>query len=58
MIETLLSEENKIFRDTVRRFAEKEISPYVKAWENEGEYPKEYYKKISDMGFMGLLVPE
>jgi alkylation response protein AidB-like acyl-CoA dehydrogenase len=58
MIETLLSEENRIFRDTVRKFAEKEIAPHVKAWESEGEYPKEYYKKLSEMGFMGLLVPE
>lgn len=58
MIETMFSEENKIFRDTVQKFAEKEIAPYVKAWEKECEYPKEYYKKLSQMGFMGLLVPE
>ena len=44
MIETLLCEENRIFRDTVRKFAEKEIAPHVKVWESEGEYPKEYYK--------------
>jgi len=58
MIEMMLSEENKIFRDTVRKFAEKEIAPNVKTWEKEGEYPKEYYQKLSEMGLMGLLVPE
>lgn len=58
MIETMLSEENRMFRDTVQKFAEKEIAPYVKSWEKEGGYPKEYYQKLSEMGFMGLLVPE
>ena len=58
MIDTILSEENKMFRDTVRRFAEREIAPYVQKWEKEGQYPQEYYSKLSEMGFMGLLVPE
>jgi len=58
MIETLLTEENRMFRDTVRKFAEKEIAPYVAIWEKQGAYPEEYYRKISEMGFMGLLVPE
>lgn len=57
MIDSLLSEENKMFRDTVRKFAEREIAPNVKAWEKEGKYPDEYYKQLSEMGFMGLLVP-
>ena len=58
MIETMLSEENKMFRNMVRKFAEKEIAPNVKEWEKQGEYPKEYYEKLSEMGFMGLLVPQ
>jgi alkylation response protein AidB-like acyl-CoA dehydrogenase len=58
MIESLLSEERKMFRDTVRRFAETQILPNVKTWEKQRRYPEEYYKKISEMGFMGLMVPE
>jgi len=58
MIETLLSEERKMFRETVRRFAETQIMPNVKTWEKQRKYPDEYYKKISEMGFMGLMVPE
>lgn len=57
MIDSLLSEENKMFRDTVRKFAEREIAPHVKQWEKEGKYPDEYYRKLSEMGFMGLVVP-
>jgi len=58
MIESLLSEERKMFRDTVRRFAETQMMSFVKEWEKQGKYPIEYYKKISEMGFMGLMVPE
>ncbi|MFH1672095.1 MAG: acyl-CoA dehydrogenase family protein, partial [Pseudomonadota bacterium] len=58
MIETIMSKANKMFRDEVRRFAAKEIKPYVKDWEKQGKYPDDYYQKLSDMGFMGLLVPE
>ncbi len=58
MIDSLLSEENKMFRDTVRKFAENEIAPHVKQWEKDGKYPDKYYRRLSEMGFMGLLIPE
>jgi alkylation response protein AidB-like acyl-CoA dehydrogenase len=58
MIDCLLSDENKMFRDTVKKFAEEKIVPNVKTWEKEGKYPDEYYRHLSEMGFMGLLVPE
>lgn len=58
MIDSLLSEENKIFRDTVRKFAEKEIAPNVVKWEQQGKYPDEYYHRLGEMGFLGLLIPE
>jgi alkylation response protein AidB-like acyl-CoA dehydrogenase len=58
MIELLLSEERKMFRDTVRRFAETQMMPFVKEWEKQRRYPPEYYRKLSEMGFMGLMVPE
>ena len=32
MIDSVLSEENKMFRDAVRKFAEDKIAPNVKAW--------------------------
>lgn len=58
MIEMLLNEERRIFRETVRRFTEAQIMPFVKTWEKQRKYPEEYYKKISEIGFMGLMVPE
>ncbi len=58
MIDTILSDEYKMFRDMVRKFAGKEIEPHVKTWEKQGKYPEEYYEKLSEMGFLGLIVPE
>jgi len=58
MIDTLLSEERKMFKETVRRFAQTQMMPFVKTWEKERSYPPDYYKKISEMGFMGLMIPE
>jgi hypothetical protein len=58
MIDMLLSEERKMFRDTVRRFAETQMMPFVKEWEKQRKYPPEYYRRLSEMGFMGLMVPE
>jgi alkylation response protein AidB-like acyl-CoA dehydrogenase len=57
MIELMLTEENRMFKETVRKFAEQEMAPFVKKWEEDGTYPKEYYDKLGKMGFMGLLVP-
>ena len=50
MIDSLLSEENKMFRDAVRKFAEEKITPNVKTWEKAGKYPDEYYGYLADMG--------
>jgi alkylation response protein AidB-like acyl-CoA dehydrogenase len=58
MIDSLLSDVNKMFREEVRKFAKKEIEPHVRQWERDGKYPDEYYRKIAEMGFMGLLVSE
>jgi alkylation response protein AidB-like acyl-CoA dehydrogenase len=58
MIDSLLSAENKVLRDVIRRFAEREIEPHVKTWEKQRKYPDEYYQQLGEMGFMGLLVSE
>lgn len=58
MLNTIYSEENKIFKDSVRKFAETEIWPNLKEWEKEKAYPPEYYKRLAEIGIMGLLVPE
>lgn len=46
--------EHQIFRDTLRAFIRKEITPYVDDWERRGEIDRNVWKKMGDMGLMGL----
>jgi Acyl-CoA dehydrogenases len=50
--------EHQIFRDTLRAFIRKEIIPYIDEWEKRGEIDRSIWKKMGDMGLMGLNYPE
>lgn len=52
------TEEHRIFRDAVRRFLEKEVTPYVDQWEEDGIVPKEVWRKMGAQGFLCMDVPE
>ncbi|MDN4593059.1 acyl-CoA dehydrogenase family protein [Polycladomyces subterraneus] len=51
------TEEHDELRRTVRRFVQKEVTPYVNEWEEKGEYPREILKRMGDLGFLGLRYP-
>ena len=52
------SEEHRIFRETVRRFFEKEVIPYADEWEEAGIVPKDVWRKMGEQGFLCMNVPE
>ena len=52
------TEEHRIFRETVRKFMEKEVTPYVEEWEETGIVPKTIWKKMGEQGFLCMDVPE
>jgi len=52
------TEEHKIFRESLRRFLEKEIVPHIEEWEEAGIVPKSSWKKMGDNGFLSTWVPE
>jgi len=54
----LLSDEQKMLRDTAARFAENEIAPVAVALERESRFPHEIIKKAGELGLMGLTLPE
>ncbi len=59
MIErNLFTPEHDIFRDTVRRFIDKEIVPYHAQWESEGRVPREVWRKAGAAGLLCCTVPE
>src|SRR5450756_3094267 len=53
-----LTEEQRMFRQTVREFAETEIAPKVEELDQAGEFPYEIQKKMADLGLFGLPFPE
>jgi citronellyl-CoA dehydrogenase len=53
------TEEHQAFRQSLRRFIEKEINPYVDQWEEQETFPAhELFKKMGDLGFLGVSYPE
>jgi len=53
--DTLLAEDEVMVRDTVRRYVENEIVPYVGEWFDDGVFPhKEVGKAVGDLGLLGM----
>lgn len=52
------SEEHRIFRRAVRRFVDEELNPKVDEWEAAGIFPKELYKRMGELGFLGIRYDE
>ncbi len=53
-----LTSEHKMLRDAARDFAQKEISPIAAELDESGEFPHTTMKKMGELGFMGIEVPE
>jgi alkylation response protein AidB-like acyl-CoA dehydrogenase len=53
-----LSEEQVMIRDTARQFAEDELRVTAAERDEREEFPTEEVKKLSELGFMGMMVPE
>ncbi|MDG1803813.1 acyl-CoA dehydrogenase [Flavicella sp.] len=52
------TETQKMIAESVRDFAQQHIKPFVMEWDESQIFPIELFKKIGEMGFMGILVPE
>lgn len=52
------TEEHEMFRKTVRGFVEKEIAPNAEEWEAKQDFPNEIFRKMGDLGILGIRFPE
>lgn len=50
--------DHEAFRDQLRRFVAKEITPYADQWDEAGEFPRELYRKAAAIGLLQLNFPE
>ena len=55
---THFNEEHEMFRDMVRGFVEKEITPNVERWHEQGMPDREVFKKAGELGLIGMSTPE
>ncbi|RJF80595.1 acyl-CoA dehydrogenase [Oleomonas cavernae] len=54
---TFLTEEHRMLRGQLRRFVETEVMPAAKAWEKAGQIPAEAFRRMGELGFLGLSMP-
>jgi len=53
-----LNDEQRLYRETLREFVDKEIVPVAREWEHSGRYPTEIVEGMKQLGLFGLAVPE
>ena len=52
------TENQKIILETIKEFSKREIIPFMNEWDEKQIFPLELFKKIGELGMMGVLVPE
>jgi acyl-CoA dehydrogenase len=55
---TVFNEDHEAFRQMVRDFIAKEVSPVHHDWETDGHPPREFYNRLGELGILGVQVPE
>lgn len=54
----ILNDEGRLFVQTAKDFAEKELKPLVAEYDRSGEFPFELYKRATELGLTTLEIPE
>src|SRR5688572_22062554 len=55
---TLLAEDERIFRDSVRAFAEAQVRPLVREMDEHAKIPKQLVAQLFELGVMGIEIPD
>lgn len=58
MQRTVFNEDHEAFRATVRDFIAKEVTPVHEKWEEDGHPPRDFYRRLGELGVLGIQVPE
>jgi acyl-CoA dehydrogenase len=57
VLHPLFTEEHEELRRSIRAFVESELAPHAEDWEREGFFPDWVFKRMGDLGFLGLRYP-
>src|SRR5438552_11747728 len=58
MVDFQLSDENRLVQQSARAFAEAEILPHIREWDEKGEVHREVFARMGELGFLGAPLPE
>ena len=58
MVDFELTDENRLVRQSARAFAEAEILPNIRRWDEDGGFPRELFGRMGEQGFLGAPIPE
>ena len=53
-----LSEEQKMIQETIHKFAQEKIAPVASENDKKAQFPRDLFKKLAGLGFMGTPIPE
>jgi len=56
-LDELLTDEQKLIRETVRNYVKKEISPIIEDYAQRAEFPDQIVKQMGDLGCFGPTIP-
>src|SRR4051812_43371957 len=58
MVDFALTDENRLVQQAARAFAEAEVLPHIRKWDESGGFPRELFAKMAEQGFLGAPIPE
>ncbi|MFJ6852350.1 acyl-CoA dehydrogenase family protein [Streptomyces sp. NPDC091271] len=58
MLRTVFNEDHEAFRAMLRDFIAKEVEPVHAEWEEQGHPPRDFYRRLGELGILGIQVPE
>ncbi len=57
-VDELLTEEQKLIRDSVRTYVKQHISPIIEEYAQRAEFPRQIVKELGDLGCFGPTIPQ
>ena len=58
MIDLHLTDDHEALVQTVREFAQKEVGPYIKEWDEKQHFERAVFDKMAELNLLGVCIPE
>ncbi len=58
MIDFQLTDDHEALMQTVREFAQKEVAPFIKEWDEKQHFERSVFDKMAELNLLGVCIPE